>query len=631
MWWMKSGGSGGGERRRRRPGAGAGAGLNRVPVRARRTRPQSSSVGGARAGKWRVYLVEALLAVSALALLGRAAHLNFAQGEFLQKEGVARQVRPVVTHAPRGVIRDRHGTELALSTAIESIWAEPRVAFEAREHWPDLADVLGMPPEVLERRLLSRIDSNFVYLRRHAIPDVAEPVRAMGLPGIHFEREYRSYYPGTEITSHVVGFTDIDGEGREGVELAFDRTLTGVDGREEVIRDNFPRREPVEHVRNVRQARPGSDVHLTLDLRVQSFAYHALKAAVQRHEAVGGSVVVVDALTGDILAMVNQPSYNPNKVAQRSGDGTRNRAVTDLIEPGSTVKPFVIAAALTSGAFTPDTVIDTSPGRFRIGKYEVKDRRDLGELDIMGVLRQSSNVGVTRIALETPPEQMWDTFEQVGFGAPTGSGATGESFGVFERRRGDIYRATFSYGYGFQVTALQLARAYTAFANGGEVPTELRLVRDVETDGSASPPAVERTRAMPPEVAREMLVMLENVVEGEDGTGHRARIPGYRVAGKTGTSKKVKGGVYTKEYMSLFVGLAPASAPRFVAVVIVDTPRQVDPDDRFYYYGGKVAAPVFREVMADVLRLHAIPHDSPHIQLRDAVAENYSVTPDIRW
>ncbi len=571
--------------------------------------------------RWRVRLVMGALALSGVALLGKALYLQMNQGDFLRDEGASRHVGTVNSHAPRGVIRDRHGTVLAMSTAIESVWVDPREAIRARSRWPELAAVLGLDASGLDRKLMERAGRSFVYLRRHLDPETAARARALALPGVYSEREFRRYYPEGEVAAHVVGFTNIDGAGQEGVEVAYDSVLRGVPGAKQVIRDRLGR--SVEDVQNVRSPLPGQDVYLTVDVRLQSLAYRALKAAVARHQAAAGSVVVIDARTGEIHAMVNQPSYNPNDPGKRTGPETRNRAVTDVFEPGSTVKPFAVMAALESGAVQPQSVVETSPGRLRIGRNVVRDRRDLGPLDVGGVIRLSSNVGVSRIALATPPERLWDAYAGVGFGSASGSRAVGESSGVLKRSRqfGKFERATLSYGYGLAVTALQLARAYTVIANGGE-RVDLRLERGGPRAGE-SPPVTRRV--MSAATARSVLAMLEAVVEAKDGTGRRARVRGYRVAGKTGTSRKATAGGYEKRrYLSLFAGLAPVSAPRFVVAVVVDDPRGKK------YYGGEVAAPVFRIVMSDALRLNAVPPDSSTTPPRNAASENYALVRDSR-
>lgn len=589
----------------KRPGVGIDA-LDRTPGR-------SPSV-------WRAWVVLGVFAAIAGALLGRAVQLRTEQGEFLQDQGAARYLRTVTVPAPRGVIRDRRGTALAMSAGAVSIWANPLEAIAARERWPELAAALGLDPQDVDRRLFERRERSFMYLRRQVAPEVGARVRDLEIPGVYSERGFRRYYVGAEITAQVVGFTDVDGQGREGVELAYDAVLRGEDGVKQVIQDRFGR--SVEDVQNVRSARPGRDVGLTIDLRLQSLAYRALKAAVVRRGAAGGAAVVIGARTGEIHALVSQPSYNPNDSAQRTGGAMRNRAAADLFEPGSTVKPFSIAAALMAGAVRPDTPVPTSPGRLRVGRHLVRDRRDLGDLDVTGVLRQSSNVGIARIVLDVAPDELWRTFTGTGFGTLTGGRFVGEAVGVLQRSRrfAEHERATLAFGYGLSVTALQLARAYTIFANDG-IRLDLSLMRNA---GSGA--ARGGVRVLPTEVSRKVLAMLEEVVQGAEGTGRLARVPGYRVAGKTGTSRKaVPGGYAEDRYTSLFVGLAPASDPRFIAVVVVDEPRGAE------YYGGLVAAPVFRSVMSDALRLAAAPPDSHRNPPRNAMAENYAhVFQDLR-
>ena len=560
----------------------------------------------------RAKLVLVAIAVTSVALLGRAGYLQAGKGDFLRDEGEARYVRTVNSHAPRGVIRDRHGTELAMSTAVESIWVDPPKAMSDRDRWPELAAALGLTLSELEDKLLPRAERSFVYVKRHADPETASRALSLGISGVHAEREYRRYYPEAEVAAHVVGFANINGEGQEGAEFAYDSILRGQSGAKQVLKDRKGR--IVEDVQNVRSARPGRDVYLTIDLALQSLAYRALKAAVVHHQALAGTVVVADARTGEIHALANQPSYNPNNLTMRLGPATRNRAATDMFEPGSTMKPFAVMAGLESGSIRADSIIDTSPGYFRVGRNVVRDRRDLGDLDLASVIKLSSNVGVSRIALDVPPERLWNTYVSVGFGSTTGSRAVGESPGTLRRSRqfGAFERATLSFGYGVAVTALQLVRAYTVFANDGK-RVDLRLARD-----ESGPPDDARS-VVSPETARELLASLETVVEAKDGTGRRARIPGYRVAGKTGTSRKaIRGGYAKRRYLSLFAGLAPVSDPKFVAVVVIDEPRGKK------FYGGEVAAPVFRTVMSDALRLNAVPPDSTRTPPRDAVRENYA-------
>jgi cell division protein FtsI (penicillin-binding protein 3) len=534
------------------------------------------------------------LVAGALLLLLRALDLVLFDGDFLQNQGDARSLRTVQVPAHRGMIVDRNGETLAASTAVDSVWVNPQEFADDRERWADVARPLGMTLRQLEQTLAGRMSREFVYLRRHLEPDLAARVRSTGVAGVYLQREYRRYYPAGEVAGHVVGFTDLDDTGREGLELAYETWLRGIAGSKRVIRDRLG--HVVEDVESIQQPRPGNDLRLSLDRRLQYLAYRELKAAVKEHGAKGGSAVVLDARTGEVLAMVNQPSYNPNNMAERAGAGFRNRAVTDVFEPGSTVKPFTVATGLEAGLFRPETIIDTTPGQYRVGRLTVRDVHNYGVLDINGVIQKSSNVGVTRIALALPAQSLWRTFSGIGFGQLTGSAFPGEVKGTLSdsRRWGEIHRATLSYGYGLSVTALQLARAYLALASDGTVP-ELTLLR---RDGP-----VEGQRVISARTARQVRRMLELAV-AEGGTGTRAQVPGYRVGGKTGTAKKTADGGYSRDrYLALFAGLAPASRPRLVMVATIDEPSGAA------YYGGQVAAPVFGRVMAEALRILGVPPD----------------------
>jgi len=574
--------------------------------------------GGAAFGTRRL-LVLGLLATAATGLLARAVDLQLNQREFLERQGDARFLRVVEIPATRGKILDRNRQPLAISTPVESVWAHPRELAAERGRWPELGRVLGLDEDALHRLIARRIDREFVWLERHVTPELAERVRALRLPGIYLQPEYRRYYPAGEVTSHVVGFTNVDDVGQEGLELAYDDWLRGGDGAKRVIRDRYGR--VVEEVEYIRPPEDGGDLMLSIDRRIQYLAYRALKEAVARHGALGGSVVVLDPLSGEILAMANQPAYNPNKVAERVGERSRNRAVTDVFEPGSTIKPFTVAAALASGRFEAHSTVDTSPGFTRVGRHRVEDLRNYGVIDVATVIKKSSNVGATRIALALPAERLWATLAGAGFGALPGSGFPGESSGILTHF-GDwpeIQHATMSFGYGLSVTALQLARGYAVLASDGLLaqPTFLRSDR-----------APRFERVLPAEVAREVRGMLEAVVSA-DGTGSRARIGGYRVAGKTGTVRKpVAGGYAEDRYVSSFAGMAPASAPRLVAVVTIDEPQ----GER--YYGGQVAAPVFAEVMGGALRTLGIPPDGrrpvPAMHLAEAMAERGLVPAETR-
>lgn len=547
---------------------------------------------GAYPGRRRLLL--AVMACSFAALVGRAVDLQVMDRDFLQDQGDARHLRVVEMPAHRGMILDRQGEPLAISTPVQSVWVNPQEVITAREQMPRLAAVLGLDMDDIQRALASRAGREFVYLSRHISPDHAAQVRALEIPGVYLQQEYRRYYPAGEVMAHVVGFTDIDDEGQEGLELAYAEWLRGTPGAKRVIKDG--RRNIVETVESIRAPQPGHDLRISIDRRIQFLAYRELKAAVRQHGARSASAVILDVQRGEVLAMVNQPSYNPNNREQRRSDHFRNRAVTDVFEPGSTIKPFTVAAALEAGRYQPHTLIDTSPGYMTVGRNTVKDVRDFGPLDVTGVMRKSSNVGVVKMALSMPPRTLWDMLSRVGFGSTTGSGFPGEAAGLLVNhpRWRDIELATLAFGYGLSVTPLQLAEAYSVIASDGLLRPVSFLYQDQVPEGE---------RVMATRVAREVRAMMEEVL-GPEGTAPLARVTGYRVAGKTGTVKKaVAGGYAENRYQALFAGIAPASQPRLVMVVVVDEPS------RDQYYGGAVAAPVFSRVMTGALRLMNIPPD----------------------
>ncbi len=537
-----------------------------------------------------------LLLLGVVALFGRMVDLNINQREFLQHQGDARYLRDITIPADRGVITDRNGEPLAISTPVESVWANPAELTTARERWAELGALLQLPVAELERKLAARMEREFVYLKRHISPELAEQVMALAIPGISLQREYRRYYPLGEVASHVVGFTNIDGVGQEGIELMMEQQLRGTPGSKRVIKDRLGR--IVENVESIREPRPGQQLALSLDRRIQYLAYRELYAAVQHHHAKGGSAVVLDVQTGEVLAMVNQPAYNPNNRRALSAERMRNRAVTDVFEPGSTVKPFTVAAGLGSGKFRPTTVLDTSPGSLRLANFTIRDAKNYGRIDVATVIKKSSNVGASRIALALEPRQLWEQMVNVGFGYDTGSGFPGEAAGLMSAYQDwrKVERATVSYGYGLSVTALQLTRAYAALAADGVLypASFLRQQKGKVSGGS---------QAIATEVARAVRTMLEQVVQ-PGGTGTRAAVSGYRIAGKTGTSRRVSSGGYDEDhYLAVFAGFAPASRPRLAMVVMVDRPDSGD------YYGGVVAAPVFSRVMEGALRLMDIAPD----------------------
>lgn len=541
----------------------------------------------------RLAFVVGVFGLAAMALVWRAVDLHVFNRDFLQQQGDARALRVVPVPAHRGMITDRHGEPLAISTPVESVWANPQVLAEHRDRLQPLAKALGMERKQLEQLVTQRKEREFVYLLRHVAPEVAQKVLALDVPGVSLQREYRRYYPTGEVTAHVLGFTDVDDHGIEGIELMYDEQLRGVPGSKRVIKDRLGR--IVENVASINEPRPGRDLRLSVDRRIQYLAYRELKAAVLHHRARGGSAVVLDVHTGEVLAMVNQPAYNPNNLRDRAGARARNRAITDVFEPGSTVKPFTVAAALESGQFRPDTIVDTGPGFLRVGNSTVRDHRALGPINVTTLLQKSSNVGSVLLAQSLPPTAIRDVMQRIGFGTPTGSGFPGEASGVLASGRlGEVQRATLSYGYGLSVTALQLARAYAVLASDGRLRPVSFLAGTIPAEGV---PAISEATVV------QVRKMLESVtVEG--GTGTRARVPGYRVAGKTGTSRKAEAGGYSQErYVAVFAGMAPATRPRLAMVVMVDEPSASE------YYGGEVAAPVFAAVMAGAMRLLDIPPD----------------------
>jgi cell division protein FtsI (penicillin-binding protein 3) len=544
---------------------------------------------------WRQWAVLGALALCGVTLVARAVYLQVIDQDFLEKQGDARILRTAKLSANRGMVLDRNGEALAVSTPVDTVWADPRKLAQVPQEFPRLAKALDRDPQWLARRVTSSLDREFIYLVRHMRPQDAAKVKALGIPGVETMREYRRYYPAGEVTGHLLGFTNVDDVGQEGLELAFDQWLGGQPGQKLVMRDSLGR--TIEDIERISAPRPGQDLRTSIDLRVQYLAYRELKAAVQANHARSGSVVVIDIATGEVLAMVNQPAFNPNDREQYAASRYRNRATNDFFEPGSSIKPFIVAAGMETGRYHPDTLIETGPGMMRVGIKTVKDKHNLGTIDVTTVLAKSSNVGVAKIALSLQPQQMWTALDEFGFGRVTGSGFPGESAGIltsYQHWR-SIGQATMSYGYGLSVTPLQLAQAYAVLGSGGiRRPVSLRKLE--------AAPGGERV--LDETVARELVTMMEAVVS-DIGTARRARVMGYRVAGKTGTAWKASesGGYSTNKYMAVFGGVVPASNPRLAAVVIIDEPTGGA------YYGGEVAAPVFSAVMSGALRLLAIPPD----------------------
>jgi len=543
----------------------------------------------------RLALVAVFFALVATSLVARAVHLQVFNTEFLSQQADTRHLRTEAIAAHRGTITDRNGEPLAISTPVDSIWANPPELGPAVDRLPQLAKILELDSQSLMRRVTRSLDKEFIYLKRHISPDKAQQVVSLGIPGINVQREYRRYYPAGEVTGHLVGFTNIDDAGLEGLELAFNHWLAGESGAKRVLKDRLGR--SVENIESIRPANHGKELRASIDLRIQYVAYRTLKAAIQAYNAESGSIVVLDIHTGEVLAIANQPTYNPNDRSQYSADRYRNRAITDIFEPGSSIKPLVVAAALESGQYRPSSIIDTSPGYVTVGAKKIEDSRNLGRVSLTTILARSSNVGVTKLAMSLQPDQLWNTMTRFGLGSLTASGYPGESAGMltpYEHWQ-PISQATLAYGYGISMTPLQLAKAYALLGSNG-------IARPITLVASTQP--VEGERILAKDTALAVRRMLEEVVR-PGGTGTKAAVTGYRIAGKTGTAWKFAAGGYSQDkYISIFAGLAPASDPRLATVVVIDEPGGE------LYYGSDVAAPVFANVMEESLRLLAVPPDA---------------------
>ena len=540
-------------------------------------------------------LVLALFAIAAAAIALRVVYLQILNKDFLINEGNARSVRSVTIPAYRGMITDRNGEPMAVSTPVDSIWVVPAKALASGADLGELAELLETSADELRQSLTERQGRDFFYLGRQVTPEIARRVRDLKIPGINIVKEYKRYYPFGEVASHLIGFTNIDDGGQEGIELAFDDWLRGAPGKKMVLKDLYG--SIVKDIENIEQSMPGESLTLALDQRLQYLGYRELQSAVLKHKARGGMLLLLDVRTGEVLALAVQPSFNPNNRIGISGNQYRNRVVTDVFEPGSTIKPFTIAAALMSGQYRPETMIDTAPGRLSIGRYSISDINNYGTLSVSDVIRKSSNVGSTKVALSLGPEPLWQVHRNVGFGAPTMSGYPGEAQGTLadhdDWSRIDLAAA--SYGYGISVTAMQLAQAYSVIASGG-------LLYPISFQKVNTPPAPRRV--MPEDIAFDVNTMMRTVV-GQGGSGTRAAVEGYHVAGKTGTVHKTSASGYDEDsYLSLFAGFAPATEPRLVMVVLIDDPKAGE------YYGGQVAAPVFAGVMHGALRILNIPPDN---------------------
>lgn len=543
---------------------------------------------------WRSRLLLALIAGGFLVLAGRAVYLQGLNNDFLQHKGESRYSRVLEISANRGRIADRHGEALAISTPVKSVWAIPEEMQYSSQQRARLAALLEMSPQEIDRRLNE--STSFVYLKRQISPEVAERVNELRITGLFQNREYRRYYPGGEVMAHVLGFTGADDVGQEGIELAFQSTLAGKSGSRRVIKDRLG--QIVEDTESIREAQNGRDLALALDGKLQNLAFSQLKLAVENHKARAGAIVVLDAKSGEVLALANLPTYNPNNRSRLSGAQLRNRAITDTFEPGSTLKPFTVAVAIEQGNVTPESKIATAAGSLTIGRATIHDAHHFGDMTVTQVIQRSSNVGAAKIALGLPAEAMWGMLDQVGFGAAPRLGFPGEAAGKLRPYKSwrPIEQATMAYGHGISVSLLQLARAYTIFARDGELMPLSLLRVDAPLAGK---------QVISPATAHKLRDMLELAVL-PGGTAPKARVMGYRVAGKTGTAHKEENGAYAEhKYVSAFVGFAPASDPRLVIAVMLDEPSAGQ------YYGGAVAAPVFSAVMGGALRMLGVPPDAP--------------------
>ena len=544
---------------------------------------------------WRRRLLLIAVLLSFAALLVRSVYLQGLHKNFLQKEGNARYSRTLSLQAYRGKILDRNGELLAISSPVETVWANPSDVVIDAAQTKAMASLLNMKTADIDKKL-ANTQREFVYIKRRLPPDLAAKVMSLGISGIYTEREYKRYYPAADVTAHLVGFTGVDDNGQEGFELAQNAWLSGKSGSRRVLKDR--QGHIIEDLEAVKVPQDGHDLVLSIDRRIQYLAYRELAKAVETNKAIAGAAVVLDAKTGEVLAMVNLPTYNPNNPVNVKGK-TRNRAITDTFEPGSTMKPISVSAALESGNFTPESKIQTSPGTLSIGPATIHDSHPQGLITVGQVIQKSSNVGAAKMALTLKPEFLWGYFNQIGFGTPTHIGFPGEGSGRLRNYKTwrPIEQATMSFGHGISVTLLQLARAYTVFANDGELrPVSLLKLNEAPIGH----------QVYSAQVANEMKAMLETVVQ-PGGTALKAQIAGYRVAGKTGTAHKLDAHGYEEDkYVASFVGMAPASNPRLIMAVMIDEPSNGE------YYGGSVAAPVFSKVMADALRMLGIPQDAPN-------------------
>ncbi|ASQ45437.1 peptidoglycan D,D-transpeptidase FtsI family protein [Legionella clemsonensis] len=542
----------------------------------------------------RLAVVSLFFLMLLIALLWRMVDLTILHRQFLQVQGDARSVRVVDIPAYRGMIIDRQGTPLAVSTPVQSVWVNPQTFSANAQQLAELSRLVNIPAKTLLTRVEKAKNREFLYLRRQLPPMIAKKIEQLKIPGINFQQEFKRYYPAGDSTAQLLGFTNIDDIGIEGLELAYQDWLMGINGKKRVLRDRMG--QIIEELGVIKEPRPGHDLVLSIDNRIQYLAYHELQNTLEKFAAKSGSVVVVDATSGEILAAANAPSFNPNARGRYTRDSYRNKAITDTFEPGSVIKPFSIASALSTGLFKPDTIIDTRPSWMIVHGHTIRDVHNYGVLDVTGVLQHSSNVGVTKMVLQSPPEQLIGLLQRSGFGQRTESGYPGESDGsiVHVKDANPFVLATLGFGYGLSVTALQMAKGYLIFANKGRsVPVTL-------LHNQPTPPGEQ---VVDEKTAEQILAMMEAVL-GNEGTGKQARVPGYRVAGKTGTARIAgKNGYEANRHIASFAGIAPVSNPKLIVVVVIHEPTKNS------YYGAAVAAPLFAQVMSGALRILEVPPD----------------------
>lgn len=527
-------------------------------------------------------------------LIWRLYDLTVHDRTFLQGQGNARSLRMIDIPAYRGMITDRNGSALAVSTLVQSVWINPKKFQPDSSQLKQLASLLGLTPKQISRRASEEANRAFIYLRRQLTPSVAKRIHDLHISGVNFQNEFKRFYPQGDSAAQLIGFTDVDDNGIEGLELAYQDWLMGVSGKKKVVKDR--RGRIIEVLETVKEPRAGHDLRLSIDRRIQYFAYNALQDTIHNYAAKSGSIVVLDSLSGEVLAIANSPSFNPNARSNYAPSFYRNRAITDVFEPGSVIKPLSIASALESGQFTKDSIINTKPSWMMVKGHAIRDGRNYGVLDVTGILQHSSNVGVTKMVLASPPEQLISLLRRSGIGQRTESGYPGESAGslVSVKDANPFVLATLGFGYGMSLTTLQLAKSYLIFANQGKIMPVRLLHYETLPEGE---PIIK------PSIANEVLKMLESVV-AVGGTGRRAKIPGYRVAGKTGTARIAGSqGYEANRHIASFVGIAPASNPRLIVAVVINEPTKIS------YYGGTVAAPLFAKVMGAALRILDIQPD----------------------